>query len=197
MTSFESEHLGSSHLLNSCMFDFKLCTRKPVGQGYQFTHYNLIEQTKSIAYYQSDYFGDLSFDPTCSSGGSSGSQSNGGGYFYKYANNPRSLTGSNHDDDEDGKCYVVTKVDALTSLKVDEYLDCECNSTKSVCSFSQWSNFNKKSNETESRSGEDPLLTCAQSSAFACFNNATCVDTSLSPTQPYTCQCVGSYTGDR
>lgn len=193
MTGFESDNVaGSTHLLNGCLSNIRLATRKPASQNsYQLSYYNLIEQTKSISFFQSEYYSDLAFDQSCSqsmtSGGSS-SPSINTAYSYKYG--PRLISPSLSSDDK-SQCFTVTKVDVLSSQKIDEYLDCECaNST--LC---KWSNFTAISVVNEDFI--PPTLTCSQSASFACFNNATCLDVSLSTSQSFTCQCVGSYTGDR
>lgn len=191
-TTFESDSApGSMHLLNACMGNFRLATRRPTPLGFQLAHYSLIEQTKSISIFQSDYYSDLTFDSTCANAGSHS-------FFNKFSTGPRSIGSSGGDD----SCYLVTRVDVLTSQKVDDYLDCECNSTS--CSFKKWSNFTKSGNSlllgsvdfvTEQQQQQQLPVTCSQD--YACFNNATCLDVSLSPTQAFTCKCVGSYTGDR
>lgn len=191
-TSFETDSSpGSMHLLNACMSNFRLATRRTTNN--QLVYYSLLEQTKSISYYQSDYYSDLSFDTTCSGGGGGGSSGVSGAssaYVYKY---PRLIQ-------QVDKCYQVTRVDVLTSQKVEEFTECECNSTK-LCSYKKWTNFTKsaalKIGSIISHDDEMESVTCSQAANYACFNNATCVDVSLSPSQAFTCKCVGSYTGDR
>lgn len=181
MTSFETASTaGFTHLLNACMSNFRLATRRPLPVGFQLTHYSLIEQTKSVSFYQSDFFSDLVFDSSCAATGQA--------YFYKYSAGPRAILADSVDPNT---CYTVTRVDVLTSQRVDDYLDCQCNSTS--CSFNKWSNFTMKSLHNDN----EPVFSCKQATEYACFNNATCLDVSLNSIQPFSCQCTGSYTGDR
>jgi hypothetical protein len=176
---------SSNHLVSSCLTDFKLSTRKSasIGNNFEYTYYDLIDQTRSVSYFQSEFFYDLSFEESCSYQN-----------FYKHPGRrgEARLLGK-----EGNGCYLVSRIDAITSQKIDDFYDCEskCSASESnSCGFAFWSSYQDR--REKDLVIQQPTLppSCNESLEYACFNNASCVDT---PRHSFACFCLGSYTGDR
>lgn len=187
--------LKSTHLVNSCLSNFKLGTRKSNEKSndlssdlkYQFSYYKLIDQTKSISLHFSE-INDLEFESTCDIGKE----------IQKSGNvNLNSISlDSNRDN-----CYLVTKIDSLTNQKITDFYDCECGISDNRCSFDFW----KMGNTTFRKAFTDDIKEsrgCIDSNEYACFNNGSCLDiyflaATNKHNQKFQCSCLGSYVGNR
>ena len=95
-------------------------------------------------------------------------------------------------------CFLVTKIDLLTNQEIIDYYDCNCSTAsgaqKLECSYNFWSITPSPMLISTPTAAETTPPSCANSSAYACFNNGTCVDTA---TIGYHCLCTGPYAGKR
>jgi hypothetical protein len=142
-------------LLEACMSNFSLVTRKPdlvqvnsqAAVNYVYARYSLIEQTKSISYVDSsELFDGPNSDLKCP--WSSKSSSSG-----RIIGSPAAQAHSNSIDEKKRKlelCYLITKVDTFNNKKLYDYYDCKCNMSKndilnghkSNCTYYFWSSLN-------------------------------------------------------
>ena len=206
----------NDYMMSACINNFILVTRRPYintlnnsnSVNYAYDFYNLIDQTKSISFFQSKsneiYFDKCSNDFGLSNSKTSSIGNNSGlsrimstlKYDTITVSTPISKPG----------CYLISKYDVLMNQKLNDFYDCNC--TNSNCSYLFWSN--EDNDDRLSRFSSNSLNTiesvssCNNTKEFACFNNGRCVDTfdqlssnNLQPEPSYKCICQSGYVGKR
>ncbi len=96
-------------------------------------------------------------------------------------------------------CYLVSKFNANTNEKLNDYYVCKCNTTtEQLCPYNFWSKLDDNSarEQTPTEEATTALLSCAELNDYACFNNGTCID-NRTQIDNYSCSCAKYFTGKR
>ena len=112
-------------------------------------------------------------------------------------------------------CFLITKINATSSTKIDEYYECKCNRSNlndceefkfwSTKSLSNYDDFEEdfETDIEDSIAAEKNVSqanklkkSCYTAGDYACFNNGTCLDDHLSG-EGYSCKCLPFFTGKR
>ncbi len=205
----------TSFLFSSCMTEFTLGARKsltlsnetiPTPTSYSYTTFSLINQTRSILLYQSDWLDTMRFEQTCGVGNP---------FWWRASSKAKFIQPNQQQKQQQQRkqslppappnCFLVTRIDLATNQEIIDYYDCNCSSASSAnrheCSYNFWSKeeqtlLSNKRPLKNPTSGVSALPSCVNSAHYACFNNGTCVD-NAGTRDRYSCLCTGPYTGKR